>query len=191
MLFTCLQIAQVQSTRSPTPQEWGAFIGYLAGVVIAVILIVHGSGKLMEAGGQNYWFGVAIAIMFNFFGLIASFIVYLYRKYTRQEPAQVTPRSASSWDDPRTWEDNPLLQPQLVTAPPLIPVQPVVRPAPAQTFTSQSCKRCGETIRQGADFCLRCGEAIPVPSVKKKCSSCGGDLLPDAEFCHLCGNRLA
>lgn len=80
---------------------------------------------------------------------------------------------------------------------------------------SKKCKKCGETLPDGAKFCLSCGEKVEeeskdlvkcpkcgasVPNGKfclecgykfvTVCSKCGASLIPGAKFCLECGNKI-
>ena len=47
------------------------------------------------------------------------------------------------------------------------------------------CSRCGSDNRQGAKFCLQCGERL-----EQDCPQCGKKLRAAANFCDECGHRL-
>ena len=47
------------------------------------------------------------------------------------------------------------------------------------------CPNCSLENREGAKFCLECGETLDL-----QCSSCGKNLAPAAKFCDECGHRL-
>ena len=47
------------------------------------------------------------------------------------------------------------------------------------------CPKCQFENREGAKFCLKCGEKLEL-----NCPQCGKELPPLAEFCDECGQRL-
>ena len=51
------------------------------------------------------------------------------------------------------------------------------------------CRKCGASIQEDANFCLKCGVAIEAASAdaEKCCWKCGARLQHDAEFCPNCG----
>ena len=61
------------------------------------------------------------------------------------------------------------------------------------------CKVCGNELKDGAKFCVKCGTKVEVkqdkvPSGEKnehKCSVCGKELKPGAKFCSKCGAKVA
>lgn len=81
-----LQVSQVTAPSDPAV-SLGYAVGYVTGFVVVLVLLVHGSGKLMEKAGQSYWFGVGLGMMCSAMGLIIAFTFYLYDKYSDKVPA--------------------------------------------------------------------------------------------------------
>lgn len=58
------------------------------------------------------------------------------------------------------------------------------------------CLDCGETAKEGDQFCYYCGEELPSgtdgPSdaVDRHCPSCGAGVDGDDGYCYHCGTRL-
>ena len=48
------------------------------------------------------------------------------------------------------------------------------------------CPKCQYENREGAKFCIKCGEKFEV-----KCPNCGNSLPSEALFCDECGHTLA
>ena len=48
-----------------------------------------------------------------------------------------------------------------------------------------NCPNCGAAVEGEGNFCVRCGNRLPVA-----CTNCGEANQPDSQFCHACGNEL-
>lgn len=46
------------------------------------------------------------------------------------------------------------------------------------------CPSCNNEVRDGAKFCMHCGNRLPL---KKQCTHCGVELPENAKFCFHCG----
>ncbi|MFX1300460.1 MAG: zinc-ribbon domain-containing protein [Promethearchaeota archaeon] len=66
---------------------------------------------------------------------------------------------------------------------------------------SPACRRCGATLKKGAQFCRMCGTPVspsqvqarqvtPSDQTRRKCSNCGKDLRGSEKFCTGCGSSL-
>jgi len=60
------------------------------------------------------------------------------------------------------------------------------------------CKQCGNKLAEDAQFCSKCGWAVPATAVQaeaiptvKKCASCGTTLKDEALFCPSCGKAVS
>jgi len=52
------------------------------------------------------------------------------------------------------------------------------------------CPKCGNEVKEGARFCVKCGWSVPAAAVQevgKRCASCGTALKDGARFCPNCG----
>jgi ribosomal protein L40E len=65
---------------------------------------------------------------------------------------------------------------------------------------SLQCAKCATKLPDGAQFCLKCGQAVgrptpvaaaPVIDASLACSKCGADLPPEAQFCLQCGKPVS
>lgn len=63
-----------------------------------------------------------------------------------------------------------------------------------ETSNEKVCPTCGATVREGMNFCTKCGAKIQVPihtdSNMNKCPTCGADIKPGMKFCTQCGAIL-
>ena len=65
---------------------------------------------------------------------------------------------------------------------------------------SPACRKCGATLKKGAQFCRMCGTPVSPSQVqarqvtpsetRRKCSNCGKDLRGSEKFCTGCGTSL-
>ncbi len=55
------------------------------------------------------------------------------------------------------------------------------------------CPKCQHDNREGARFCLGCGQPLPVPPAAQSaaCPKCGAAVRGGASFCSVCGQRMA
>jgi ribosomal protein L40E len=65
---------------------------------------------------------------------------------------------------------------------------------------SLQCAKCATKLPEGAQFCLKCGQAVgkptpvaaaPVIDASLACSKCGAELPPEAQFCLQCGKPVS
>ena len=49
----------------------------------------------------------------------------------------------------------------------------------------KTCPRCAFENKDGAKFCVKCGQALD-----KHCPKCDSVVEPDELYCHVCGTRL-
>ena len=60
------------------------------------------------------------------------------------------------------------------------------------------CKVCGQELKNGAKFCVKCGTKVEIEEQnasfrkddEQRCSVCGKSLKPGAKFCSKCGSRV-
>jgi len=66
---------------------------------------------------------------------------------------------------------------------------------------SPACRKCGATLKKGAQFCRMCGTPVspsqvqakqvtPSGQTQRKCSNCGKDLRGSEKFCTGCGTSI-
>jgi RNA polymerase subunit RPABC4/transcription elongation factor Spt4 len=63
--------------------------------------------------------------------------------------------------------------------------EPKAESETSETVGNRVCSSCGETSREGAKFCIACGQAF-----EHACSQCGEALPPEAKFCPECGRGI-
>ena len=60
---------------------------------------------------------------------------------------------------------------------------------------SLPCPSCGNAVRAGDRFCVRCGDSLPGDAATVRdeltCPNCGALIQGGDEFCAKCGRRLA
>ncbi|MDR0965435.1 MAG: SPFH domain-containing protein [Myxococcales bacterium] len=61
--------------------------------------------------------------------------------------------------------------------------------APAGEKAGAPCVKCGAMLKEGAKFCLECGEKV-APKPGTACAKCGNALPPNAKFCLECGEKV-
>lgn len=49
------------------------------------------------------------------------------------------------------------------------------------------CPYCQEQNDEDSDFCMSCGQRLPLTQIERFCSQCGAEHLTDASFCSNCG----
>lgn len=175
MTYLLLQTTSAPNGTSES-MAWAAIFLYTVIIAVTAVVVLHGSGMLMRASRQEYWFGVALGFLFLYFGLLASLIYFLIYKFSHRERFPQwqpdRPPEPAYYD-----ETNILLQPQLAL------------PQAAQPMAR--CAQCGSVNAPGTDFCMVCGERLGGAARSKSCPDCHTELPVEAAFCHQCGNSFA
>ncbi len=81
--------------------------------------------------------------------------------------------------------------------PPSYTKQHMPQPRPPRRDLSR-CPSCGASVRTGAKFCPKCGQAllgsrattVKAKPASKYCRYCGAPLRPNSKFCSKCGKKL-
>lgn len=171
MIPLLLQVTSAPNGASES-EAWAIIFISIAITAVTLVVVLHGSGLLMKASRQEYWFGVSLGILFLYFGLLASLIYYLYYKYSHKGAGE---------------EYRPVRLPQSDEDSPLLSAQPAY---PQQPVGAVRCRNCGAANSSGTDFCGHCGEVLRTVQLNKSCPECYTELPQDAQFCHQCGHRF-
>lgn len=62
---------------------------------------------------------------------------------------------------------------------------------PNNAPTQETCVNCGYVLKEGAQFCGKCGTPIIKRQSKSFCHTCGTELMEGEQFCPKCGSATA